>query len=117
VRCRTDGDEGSAKDSEGVPHPSIEERRARGKEARADAVVQPQRLGGGQQPDRPDPVGLLAGREAYQSDEAADMSFRLSFHLALLSPTGAHWLDDPSDVSCKDGMWEYAVDGSRRSCK
>jgi hypothetical protein len=97
-----------------VPHPSIEERRARGKEARERMPLSSH---SGQQPDRPDPVGLLAGREAYQSDEAADMSFRLSFHLALLSPTGAHWLDDPSDVSCKDGMWEYAVDGSRRSCK
>jgi hypothetical protein len=23
------------------------------------------------------------------------LSFRLSFHLALLGPSGAHWLDDP----------------------
>jgi hypothetical protein len=27
------------------------------------------------------------------------MSFRLSFHQALLGPTGAHWLDDPPDLS------------------
>jgi hypothetical protein len=26
-------------------------------------------------------------------------SFWLSFHLALLGLSGAHWLDDPSDVS------------------
>ena len=29
-----------------------------------------------------------------------DMSFRLSFHQPLLGPTGAHWLDDPPDVTC-----------------
>ena len=48
---------------------------------------------------------------------AAGMSFRLSFHQALLGPTGAHWLDDPPDVSCKDSTRQYAVDGSRLSCK
>ena len=45
------------------------------------------------------------------------MSFRLSFHLALLGPSGAHWLDDPPDLSCQDSTQEYAVDGSRLSCK
>jgi hypothetical protein len=30
------------------------------------------------------------------------MSFWLSFHQALLGPTGPHQLDDPSDLSCKD---------------
>jgi hypothetical protein len=32
---------------------------------------------------------------------AAGMSFCLSFHLALLGPTGAHWLDNAPNVSCK----------------
>ena len=45
------------------------------------------------------------------------MSFRLSFHQALLGPTGAHWLDDPSDLSCKETTRQYAVDGSLLSCK
>jgi hypothetical protein len=45
------------------------------------------------------------------------MSFRVSFHLALLGPTGAHWLDDPSDVSCKETTRQYPVDGPLLSCK
>ena len=45
------------------------------------------------------------------------MSFPLSFHLALLGPTGAHWLDDRSDVSCQDGTRQHAVDDPRLSCK
>jgi hypothetical protein len=44
-------------------------------------------------------VGLSAGR-----------SFCLSFHLALLGPTGAHWLDDPPDRSCKDSTQDYCLD-------
>ena len=44
------------------------------------------------------------------------MSFRLSFHQALLGLTGAHWLDDPPEVSCKDSMRQYAVDDARLSC-
>ena len=39
------------------------------------------------------------------------MSFPLSFHLALLGPTGADWLDDPPDLSCKDSTPKYPVDG------
>jgi hypothetical protein len=38
------------------------------------------------------------------------MSFRLSFHLAPLGLTGAHWLDDPPDVSCQDSTRQYPVD-------
>jgi hypothetical protein len=38
------------------------------------------------------------------------MSFSLSFHQPLLGPTGAHWLDDASDLSCTDSMRQYAVD-------
>ena len=36
------------------------------------------------------------------------MSFCLSFHQALPGPTGAHWLDDPSDVSCKDSTRQHS---------
>ena len=45
------------------------------------------------------------------------MSFCLSFHLALLGPTGAHWLDGAPDVSCKDSTQQYPVDGLLLSCK
>jgi hypothetical protein len=45
------------------------------------------------------------------------MSFRLSFHLALLGPTGAHWLDDPPDLSCKENTRQHAVDDPRLSCR
>jgi hypothetical protein len=38
------------------------------------------------------------------------MSFPLSFHLALLDGSGAHWLDDPSDLSCKHDTRQHAVD-------
>jgi hypothetical protein len=41
------------------------------------------------------------------------MSFSLSFHLALLGPTGAHPLDDRPDASCKDSTPKYPVDGPR----
>ena len=44
------------------------------------------------------------------------MSFCLSFHLALLGPTGAYWLDDPSDVSCKDSTRQHPVDDPLLSC-
>jgi hypothetical protein len=44
------------------------------------------------------------------------MSFPLSFHPALLGPTGAHWLDDPSDLSCQDRTQQYPVDGWPLSC-
>jgi hypothetical protein len=45
------------------------------------------------------------------------MSFCLSFHLAPLATTGADWLDDPPNVSCKDGTPQYLVDGALLSCK
>jgi len=38
------------------------------------------------------------------------LSFRLSFHPALLGPTRVHWLDDPLDVSCKDSTRQHAMD-------
>jgi hypothetical protein len=45
------------------------------------------------------------------------MSFCLSFHQALLGPTGAHWLDNASDLSCMEDTGQYAVDDPRLSCK
>jgi hypothetical protein len=45
------------------------------------------------------------------------VSFRLSFHQALLGPTEAYWLDDPSDLTCMDGTGQHAVDGPLLSCK
>ena len=44
------------------------------------------------------------------------MSFQLSFHLAPLGATGAHWLDDPPDVGCKDSTRQYTVDATLLSC-
>jgi hypothetical protein len=41
------------------------------------------------------------------------MSFSVSFHPALLAPTGAHWLDDRPDLSCKEIIRQHAVDDSR----
>jgi hypothetical protein len=40
----------------------------------------------------------------------APRSFSSSFHQALLGPTGAHSLDDPSDLSCKNGIGAVPVD-------
>jgi hypothetical protein len=45
------------------------------------------------------------------------MSFRLSFHLALLGLSGPQWLDNPPDLSCQDSTRQHAVDDSRLSCK
>jgi hypothetical protein len=45
------------------------------------------------------------------------MSFPMSFHQAPLGPTGAHWLDDAPDLSCKESTRQYAVDGPLLSCK
>src|SRR4029450_1914899 len=58
--------------------------------------------------DRAPPVELIKQRE---------MSFCLPFHPALLSLTGAYWLDDPPDLSCKESTRQHAVDGSLLSCK
>jgi hypothetical protein len=48
---------------------------------------------------------------------ATGVSFCLSFHLALLDPTRAYWLDDPPDVTCKDSTLQVALDGCPLSCK
>jgi hypothetical protein len=45
------------------------------------------------------------------------MSFQLSFHQALLGPSGAYWLDDPPDLGCQDGTGQHSVDGCQLSCK
>jgi hypothetical protein len=47
---------------------------------------------------------------------AVRMSFCLSFHQALLGPTGAHWLDDPPDLACKDIIRQHSVDDWPLSC-
>ena len=44
------------------------------------------------------------------------MSFSLSFHQALLGPSGAHWLDDPPDLSCLDSTRQHALDDPLLSC-
>src|SRR5829696_3687589 len=50
-------------------------------------------------------------------EREGQMSFSVSFHQALLSPTGAHWLDDPSDLTCKENTPQHAVDDPLLSCK
>jgi hypothetical protein len=45
------------------------------------------------------------------------MSFCWSFHLALLGPSGAHWLDDLPDVTCKESTRQHAVDDALLSCE
>jgi hypothetical protein len=42
---------------------------------------------------------------------AAGMSFFLSFHLGPLGPTGAHWLDDLSDLIPYGGLGVKSVVG------
>jgi hypothetical protein len=42
------------------------------------------------------------------SDSVYVWSFRWSFHLGLLGPTGAYWLGDPPDASCKDSTRQHA---------
>jgi hypothetical protein len=39
----------------------------------------------------------------------AQRSFSQSFHQALLGPSGAHWLDDPPDVTCKENIQQHAA--------
>jgi hypothetical protein len=45
------------------------------------------------------------------------VSFRVPFHQARLSPTGAYWLDNASDLSSQDSIQEYAADDPLLSCK
>jgi len=44
------------------------------------------------------------------------MSFPLSFRQALLHPTGVYWLDDLSNLSCKETTRQHTVDDPRLSC-
>ena len=46
----------------------------------------------------------------------AGMSSCLSFPLALLGPSGAHWLDDLPDVTWKESTRQRAVDDPLMSC-
>ena len=50
-------------------------------------------------------------------EREGQMSFSVSFHQALLSPTGAYWLDDPSDLTCKETTRQHDVDDPLLSCK
>jgi hypothetical protein len=45
------------------------------------------------------------------------VSFHLSFHLPLLRIAGAHWLDGPPDLSCKDSTRQHATDDPLLLCK
>jgi hypothetical protein len=45
------------------------------------------------------------------------MSFSLSFHQPVPGPTGAHWLDDLPDLTCKDSTRQHALDDPLLSCK
>jgi hypothetical protein len=44
------------------------------------------------------------------------MSFPVSFRLPSLGPSGAHWLDVPSDLSCQDSTRQHPVDDPLLSC-
>ena len=41
----------------------------------------------------------------------------MSFHQPLLGRSGAHWLDDPPDLSCQDTTRQHALDDPLLSCK
>jgi len=41
----------------------------------------------------------------------------MSFHLALLVPSGPHWLDNAPNVTCKDSTRQHSLDGYPLSCK
>jgi hypothetical protein len=45
--------------------------------------------------------------------ESRRRSFRWSFHHGELSGTGPCSPDDPPDLSCRDGTYHYAMDGSK----
>jgi hypothetical protein len=58
------------------------------------------------------PADDLAARVVTHDSTAVSdwrWSFSQSFHLALLGPTGAHWLDDEPDMSCQDSTGQHAV--------
>jgi hypothetical protein len=57
------------------------------------------------------------GSTAERREKLLAMSFRLSFHQAILDLSGAHWPDDPPDLSCQYGTRQYALDDARLSCK
>jgi hypothetical protein len=55
--------------------------------------------------------------EAARRRWSGGMSVSMSFHLALLGPSGAYWLDNPPDLSSKDATCRHAVDDPLLSCK
>ena len=66
---------------------------------------------------RGDPEAWARRKRHLSRRARGGMSFWLSFHLPLLGPTGAHWLDDPPDLSCKGSTGQYLADGWPLSCK
>jgi hypothetical protein len=67
----------------------------------------------GEQSADPSPRGPGSGQRRWEERDV----ILLVIHLGLLGPTGAHWLDDPPDLSCQDGTRRYAVDDPLLSCK
>jgi hypothetical protein len=58
-----------------------------------------------------------ARRKRHLSHRAkGGMSFWLSFHLPLLGPTGAYWLDALPDLSCEETTCQHSADGWPLSC-
>src|SRR5215218_6301981 len=66
---------------------------------------------------RGDPEAWARRKRHLSRRARGGMSFWLSFHLPLLSLTGAHWLDDPPELSSRDSTHQYAVDDPLLSCK
>src|SRR5215218_4473724 len=65
---------------------------------------------------RGDPEAWARRKRHLSRRARGGMSFWLSFHLPLLSLTGAHWLDDPPELSSRDSTHQYAVDDPLLSC-
>ena len=40
----------------------------------------------------------------------------MPFHLVLLGPTEAYWLDDPPNLTCRDRSHQHPLDSWRLSC-
>jgi hypothetical protein len=67
-------------------------------------------------PCRPFHSSVRPNRRHGRRERGGQMSFSMSFHPAILGPSGAHWLDGPPDLSCQDSTREYAVDDPLLSC-
>jgi hypothetical protein len=69
-----------------------------------------------QPPCRLLPAGQTVALRWPGQEHRGQMSLSMSFHPALLGPTGAHSLDDPPEASCKDSTRQHAVDDPLLSC-